>query len=92
MAALIDNRVFSVHGGLSPNAILIEKISLIARNEELPASGPLCDLCWSDPKQDADEWHLKQRGADSGSTASILKYNGEGLYEFCRFGICHINS
>lgn len=62
MAALIDNKVFSVHGGLSPSIPLIEKISLFNRKNELPCEGPLCDLCWSDP-EDIDDWHENQRGA-----------------------------
>jgi diadenosine tetraphosphatase ApaH/serine/threonine PP2A family protein phosphatase len=77
MAALIDNRVFSVHGGLSPNAMLIETISLIPRNEELPAAGPLCDLCWSDPEIDVDEWQANQRGAG-------WLFGGPQVAEFCR--------
>lgn len=62
MAALIDGRVFSVHGGLSPRINLIESISLLNRFEELPSSGPLCDLCWSDPDE-IDNWEENQRGA-----------------------------
>ncbi|KAH0795960.1 Ser/Thr protein phosphatase [Histomonas meleagridis] len=62
MAALIDGEVFSVHGGLSPKITLIESISLKNRKAELPCSGPLCDLCWSDP-DDIQSWHENQRGA-----------------------------
>jgi diadenosine tetraphosphatase ApaH/serine/threonine PP2A family protein phosphatase len=62
VAALIDNRVFSCHGGLSPEIPGIQKISLLNRNDELPASGPLCDLCWSDP-ENVDGWRRNQRGA-----------------------------
>ncbi|OHS96071.1 Ser/Thr protein phosphatase [Tritrichomonas foetus] len=62
MAALIDHDVFSVHGGLSPDLPLIEMISLYDRQDELPSSGPLCDLCWSDP-EDVKKWRQNQRGA-----------------------------
>ena len=62
MAALIDGRVFSVHGGLSPEVKLIEAISLIPRQDELPSIGPLGDLCWSDPDE-VEDWHENQRGA-----------------------------
>lgn len=62
MAALIDGRVFSVHGGLSPKITLIESIALLKRQVELPNSGPLCDLCWSDPGE-SDSWRENQRGA-----------------------------
>jgi diadenosine tetraphosphatase ApaH/serine/threonine PP2A family protein phosphatase len=62
MGALIDRRVFSVHGGLSPKITLIESIALLSRQQELPSSGPLCDLCWSDPG-DTENWRENQRGA-----------------------------
>ena len=62
MAALIDGRVFSVHGGLSPKITLIESIALLKRQGDLPTTGPLCDICWSDPG-DTDSWYENQRGA-----------------------------
>lgn len=62
VAALIDKDIFSVHGGLSPDLPLIEMISLQIRNRELPSSGPLSDLCWSDP-EDVRKWRQNQRGA-----------------------------
>ena len=63
MGALIDKKVFSVHGGLSPKIVLIESIFLMDRQDELPSSGPLCDLCWSDPENDIDNWRENERGA-----------------------------
>lgn len=62
MAAVVDGEVFSVHGGLSPEIPLIEKISTISRQQELPPKGPLCDLCWSDPET-TRTWCKNQRGA-----------------------------
>ena len=63
MAALIDGDIFSVHGGLSPELPLIEMMALINRQEEIPAAGPLCDLCWSDPDDTVAKWRQNQRGA-----------------------------
>ena len=62
VAALIDKDVFAVHGGLSPDLPLIEMISLEKRRNELPQSGPLADLCWSDPEE-VRRWTRNQRGA-----------------------------
>ncbi|OHT11551.1 Ser/Thr protein phosphatase [Tritrichomonas foetus] len=62
VAAVIDRDIFSVHGGLSPDLPLIEMVSLQNRQDELPSSGPLCDLCWSDP-EDVRKWRQNQRGA-----------------------------
>jgi diadenosine tetraphosphatase ApaH/serine/threonine PP2A family protein phosphatase len=63
LAAVIDRSIFSVHGGLSPQIPLIELISVHERQNELPSSGPLCDLCWSDPEEDVKKWRQNQRGA-----------------------------
>ena len=62
MAAVIDNRVFSVHGGLSPKVKNYQSIYLMDRQDELPTSGALCDLLWSDP-DDVSSWKESPRGA-----------------------------
>lgn len=62
MAALVDEDVFCVHGGLSPKIPMIENISLLDRQQELPSNGPLADLCWSDP-ENVREWRENSRGA-----------------------------
>ena len=61
VAALVDNKYFCVHGGLSPQISLIEQLSLMSRYQEIPQRGPLCDVCWSDP-DDLDQWHENSRG------------------------------
>ena len=63
MAAIIDNSVFSVHGGLSPRITTVDSVSLFDRNNELPPESPLCDLCWSDPEERVTKWKKNQRGA-----------------------------
>jgi diadenosine tetraphosphatase ApaH/serine/threonine PP2A family protein phosphatase len=62
LGALIDQDVFCVHGGLSPKLPMLEKISLLDRQVEIPQSGPLADLCWSDPENVAS-WRENTRGA-----------------------------
>jgi diadenosine tetraphosphatase ApaH/serine/threonine PP2A family protein phosphatase len=62
MAALVDHDVFCVHGGLSPAIPMIEKISLLDRQVEIPQSGPLADLCWSDP-ENVSAWRETSMGA-----------------------------
>ena len=62
MAALIDRETFSVHGGISPDIALIDKINSISRNSEIPTTGPFCDLTWSDPDE-GDQWRINSRGA-----------------------------
>jgi diadenosine tetraphosphatase ApaH/serine/threonine PP2A family protein phosphatase len=62
IAALIENSVLCIHGGLSPDIRTIDQIRLIDRNEEIPYDGPFCDMMWSDP-DDILTWKLSSRGA-----------------------------
>jgi diadenosine tetraphosphatase ApaH/serine/threonine PP2A family protein phosphatase len=62
LAAVIDQRVFCVHGGISPVVPLVESISLITRRKEVPDEGPMSDLLWSDPI-DNGGWGKNARGA-----------------------------
>lgn len=51
LSAVINNRVFCVHGGLSPSIQTIDQIRSIDRKQEVPHDGPMCDLLWSDPEE-----------------------------------------
>lgn len=62
LAAVIDDRIFCVHGGLSPNIEDIDKIRSIDRKQEVPHEGSMCDLLWSDPEE-MQGWQLSPRGA-----------------------------
>lgn len=62
LGALIDGRVFCVHGGLSPSLESIDQIRAIDRKQEVPHDGAMCDLLWSDP-EDIDGWAISPRGA-----------------------------
>jgi serine/threonine-protein phosphatase 4 catalytic subunit len=62
LAALVDGRVFAVHGGLSPSISTLDQIRTIDRKQEVPHEGAMCDLMWSDP-EDIDGWALSPRGA-----------------------------
>lgn len=62
LSALIDDRIFCVHGGLSPSISTLDQIRVIDRKLEVPHDGAMCDLLWSDP-EDIDGWGLSPRGA-----------------------------
>lgn len=62
LSAVIEDRVFCVHGGLSPSITNLDQIREIDRKQEVPHDGSMCDLLWSDP-DDIEGWHLSNRGA-----------------------------
>lgn len=49
LGAVVDGRVFCVHGGLSPTVVSLNQIRSIDRKQEVPHEGAMCDLLWSDP-------------------------------------------
>lgn len=49
LAAMVDNKIFCVHGGLSPKLTKIDNIKELNRFIDVPHEGPMCDLLWSDP-------------------------------------------
>lgn len=75
MAALIENRIYCVHGGLSPEIKLADQLALLERRQEIPQSGPLQDIVWSDP-EDISGWATNQRGAG-------LLFGTHPTEEFC---------
>ena len=62
LSAIIEDKVFCVHGGLSPSINTLDQIRTIDRKQEVPHDGAMCDLMWSDP-EDIDGWGLSPRGA-----------------------------
>lgn len=62
LSAIIDDKIFCVHGGLSPSINTLDQIRTIDRKQEVPHDGAMCDLLWSDPDE-IDGWGLSPRGA-----------------------------
>jgi diadenosine tetraphosphatase ApaH/serine/threonine PP2A family protein phosphatase len=62
MGAVLDRRLFAVHGGLSPELPYVYMINAFDRQTDLPEKGALADLCWSDPEE-IQHWREGQRGA-----------------------------
>lgn len=62
LAALIDDQIFCVHGGLSPSIDSLDHIRSLDRVQEIPLDGPMCDLMWSDPDERSG-WGISPRGA-----------------------------
>jgi serine/threonine-protein phosphatase PP1 catalytic subunit len=61
-AATIDNKIFCVHAGLSPELTNLDLINKVMRPCDVPEDGIVCDLLWSDPDQDVVGWAENDRG------------------------------
>uniref|UniRef100_A0A8I5P3I4 Serine/threonine-protein phosphatase n=1 Tax=Papio anubis TaxID=9555 RepID=A0A8I5P3I4_PAPAN len=62
IAAIVDEKIFCCHGGLSPDLQSMEQIRRIMRPTDVPDQGLLCDLLWSDPNKDVLGWGENDRG------------------------------
>jgi len=62
LSIVVDNRIFCVHGGLSPQIDTLDDIRHLDRLHEVPHDGPICDLIWSDPEERVS-WGISPRGA-----------------------------
>jgi len=71
-AAVIDEKIFCVHAGLSPDLNSPEQIKRIARPVDVPDSGMLCDLLWSDPEADISGWAENDRGVSYTFGADVV--------------------
>ena len=82
LAALINNKIFCVHGGISPQCKNIENINNINRFIDISVSGLLCDLTWGDPLPNNSYFSISTRGIGhcfglEASTEFFLKNNIE---------------
>ena len=62
VAAIIDDKILCMHGGLSPELKNVQNISEISRPTDIPDTGLLCDLLWSDPDKEVAEYDENDRG------------------------------
>lgn len=62
LAAIVEDRIFCVHGGISPDLVSMKQILNIERPTDIPDSGLVCDLLWSDPDRNVVDWNENDRG------------------------------
>ena len=79
ICAIINNKIFCVHGGISPHLKTLDDINKINRYCKIPDSGLLCDMMWSDPSQSVEKWGTNSRGIsctyNSSAITTFLKTN-----------------
>ncbi len=56
VAALIEDKILCMHGGLSPDLTSVYQINEIVRPTDIPDTGLLCDLLWADPEASVKMW------------------------------------
>ena len=62
ISAIVNEKILCMHGGLSPELQSLNNIKQIVRPTEVPDKGLLCDLLWSDPEKDCEDWAPNTRG------------------------------
>ena len=62
VAAIIDEKIFCCHGGLSPDMQSMEQIRRIMRPIDVPDQGLLCDLLWANPDKETNGWGENDSG------------------------------
>jgi len=62
VCAIIDEKIICMHGGLSPELKSLDYIKRITRPTDVPDTGLLCDVLWSDPDKDHQGWGENDRG------------------------------
>ena len=82
VAALIDDKILCMHGGLSKEMSNMNQIKAIARPAKIPDKGILCDLLWSDPSDNSkpdlfnikpNEWGDNDRGVSMIFSDTVVK-------------------
>jgi|EP00944_MAST-04C_sp_MAST-4C-sp1_P013565 serine/threonine-protein phosphatase PP1 catalytic subunit len=62
VAALVEQQILCMHGGISPELYDLQQINKIERPSCTPDYGLMCDLLWADPDVDVTGWAESDRG------------------------------
>jgi len=86
ISAVISNKIFAVHGGLSPSIHLIDQIDTIDRFHEPFEKGALPELLWADPVKTLSGFQMSRRGSGYyfGVDATKKFTHINGIQTICR--------
>ncbi|EDQ86047.1 uncharacterized protein MONBRDRAFT_33999 [Monosiga brevicollis MX1] len=73
VAAVVADKIFCCHGGLSPDLQALDQITNVQRPTDVPDTGLLCDLLWSDPEREVENWAENDRGVSFTFGADIVE-------------------
>ena len=63
IAAIINNKYFVVHGGISPHLLKLKDLQKINRHKEPEDGSIFQDILWSDPEENINGFLVSPRGA-----------------------------
>ena len=72
VCALVEEKIFCMHGGLSPELSALSDVENIKRPIDIPDEGILCDLLWSDPQVGVVGWEENERGVSFVFGADVI--------------------
>mmetsp|Transcript_41627 Transcript_41627/g.61076 ORF Transcript_41627/g.61076 Transcript_41627/m.61076 type:complete len:328 (-) Transcript_41627:132-1115(-) len=73
IAAIVDEKIFCMHGGLSPELDHMDQIRRLIRPRDVPETGLFCDLLWSDPDREQPMWAANDRGVSYTFGATVVE-------------------
>jgi len=86
VSAVVDDKILCMHGGLSPELSNFDQIRRLQRPTDVPDTGLLCDLLWSDPEKEINGWGENDRGVSFtfGPDVVLQFIRKQGLDLICR--------
>ena len=75
ICATVGQRIFCVHGGISPGITKLDELRQLEKPREIPLTGVFTDLVWSDPDIEAYDFIPSMRGCG-------YLYGPEALHDF----------
>jgi serine/threonine-protein phosphatase PP1 catalytic subunit len=74
ISGIVSKKIICMHGGLSNHLEKIDNIKQINRPTEIPDTGLLCDLLWSDPCDDLPtDWGTNERGVSVTFSKNVVE-------------------
>ncbi|SCU99242.1 LANO_0F01244g1_1 [Lachancea nothofagi CBS 11611] len=76
LAAVVQDKIFCVHGGISPHLRDLRQIERVVRPTDIPDEGLITDLLWSDPDPQVSDWSTNDRGVS-------VTFSKRNVLDFC---------